>query len=192
MNADQAVKRIESSIKNEEAKIASSFSPKKELNIDSRLLSLEFTRSLNYHWWWSSVSRDNKDLSLFLMIARGFNSAMAMFMNDDIGKDGVPNAPSTIESKQWADSVLYRLGSLRIAARQVQMFRAQLLEFIDASDDRIRFRTVGDFGVAEDDDFDANHWMDALVVEGDREEYHALRQEWPEIQLAIRKKCENI
>lgn len=187
MDANDALQRIEQTIQRESSQIASSFVSDPARNIDSRLASLELTRALNFAWWRASLSRREKDYSACTTMTRGFNAAMSMFTTDHFDDEGVPNAPSTAESQQWADSVLLKLGTLRLARRVIDLTHAQLIEFVNGTPERLRFRTVGDSGLAEDDDVDAHRWMSNFAITEDEAEYHDLEERWPEIQVLLRK-----
>lgn len=187
MNATEALQRIEQTIQRESSLITSSFVFDPARNIDSRLACLELTRALSFARWRTSLSKLEEDYSACITMTRGFNTAMSMFMTDHLDDEGVPNAPSTAESQQWADSVLLKLGTLRLARRVIDLTHAQLIEFVNGTSERLRFRTVGDSGLAEDDDVDAHRWMSDFAIAEDEAEYRDLEERWPEIQVLLRK-----
>ena len=187
MNADDALNRIEQTIQQESARIASSFTFDSANNIDSRLASLELTRALNFAWWRTSLSNRHEDYTLCTTMARGFNMAMSMFMSHGIDSEGVPNSPSTSESKEWADSVLLKLGTLRLARRVIDLARAGLIEFVDGTADCLSFRTVRESGIAEDDDAYADRWLSNFAIAQDDAEYRDLDKQLPEIRVLLRK-----
>ena len=188
MNAEDAIQRIELTIQQELAQIVSSFRVDAANNIDSRIASLELTRALTYAWWRTSVSRREQDYLVCTTMSRGFNSAMSLFVTPShMEVPGVPNAPSSPESQEWADAVLTQLGLLRLARRVVDLFRAGLIEFVEGSSNKLRFQTIGDSGVAEDDDVAAHRWLSDLAISQDDAEYRDLQAQWSYIQCLLER-----
>src|SRR5690242_9205837 len=139
MNSDEALHRIEQTIERESAQISDSFAFDTANHVDSRLACLGLVRSLNYGWLHSTLTGRDQDCVTFLTMARGFNGAMSLFMGNGLDKEGVPNAPSSPELEKWSDSILLRLGLLRLAQRVIDLTRAELVEFVDGSADRLCF-----------------------------------------------------
>ena len=186
MNAEDAIQRIELTIQRESARIASSFRVDAANNIDSRIASLELTRALNYAWWQTSVSRREQDYLICTTMTRGFGTAMSLFVTPShMEIVGVPNAPSSPESREWADAVLTQLGLLRLARRVVDLFRAGLIEFVEGSSSKLRFQTIDDSGVGEDGDVAAHRWLSDLAISQDDAEYRDLQAQLPYIQCLL-------
>ncbi len=111
---------------------------------------------------------------------------MALFATRDVEKSGVPNAPSTQESQEWADRVLLRLGTLRHAQRVIDLLRADLIEFVDGSATKLCFRTSAGGGLREDADVAADRWMSEFAMSQDEPEYRDLASRWPQVQSVLR------